>query len=77
MEVLENTGARRFDFGPVVAAIPTSGRFLHMMCKQEKTGPEENGDGRDGDEPDGNEVEEDADREPLRRGAGGRCRTRW
>jgi len=76
MEVLENTGARRFDFDAVVAAIRTSGRFLYMMCEQEKTGPKENGDGRGGDEPDGNEVEEDADGEPLRRGAGGRCRSR-
>jgi hypothetical protein len=54
MEVLENTGARRFDFDAVVAAIRTSGRFLYMMCEQEKTGPKENGDGRGGDEPDGN-----------------------
>ena len=76
MELLENTGARRFDFGAVVAAIRTSGRFLHMMCEQEKTGPNENGDDRDGDEPDGNEVEEDADGKPLRRGAGARCRSR-
>jgi hypothetical protein len=59
MEVLENTGARRFDFDAVVAAIRTSGRFLYMMCEQEKTGPKENGDGRGGDESDGNEVEED------------------
>ena len=76
MEVLENTGALRFGFDAVVAAIRTSGRFLYMMCEQEKTGPKENGDGRSGDEPDGNEIEEDADGEPLRRGAGGRCRSR-
>lgn len=55
MEVLENTGARRFDFDAVVAAIRTSGRFPYMMCEQEKTGPKENGDGRGGDESDGNE----------------------
>src|ERR1700737_933858 len=76
MEVLENTRARRFDFDAVVAAIRTSGRFLYMMCEQEKTGPKENGDGRGGDESDENEGEKDADGEPLRRGAGGRCRSR-
>ena len=76
MEVLENTGAQRFDFGAVVKATGTSGRFLHMMCEQEKTGPKENADSRGGDEPGGNEVEEGADREARRRAAGGWCRSR-
>jgi len=39
MEVLENTGAQRFDFGAVVKATGTSARFLHMMCEQEKPVP--------------------------------------
>ena len=76
MGVLENNGARRFDFGAVVAATGTSGRLLRMMCEQEKPGPKENADSRGGDEPGGNEVEEGADREARRRAAGGRCRSR-